>query len=423
MQTYTVSQDVASVFSALLADKRVQNALEFLKKDHDFRIDEIKEMVLLHGESYKEHLLRSPMFKAKLEQYGAKDCVIDAEGNAMGYVYGSAGPSARPKILLEGHLDTVFSEDTPLQVVEKDGRLYCPGICDNTAGMGLVLAVLRALKHAELTPVGTIMLAGTTGEEAKGQSRGIRALVRDHLDMDAAISIERGDTDRITRGAVAVKRYEFTFSGPGGHSWNAFGLPSPIHAMGAAIAKISRLTPPASPKTTFNVGVVGGGASVNSIADSCTMHVDMRSMSQDELAKLDAQILALVDQAVAEENLFRATEQRISVASRAYGAKPGGDQPLDAVIVQAAYAATTAVGVEPTLNPPASTNTNIPLGVGMPALCIGCGGVGKENHSLNEWYDPANSYTGPQKALLLILALAGLDSVTKPLMGKFTRKS
>ncbi len=421
MQDYKVSQPVAEVFSALLADKGIQNALEFLKNDHEFRIKEVKEMALIHGESYKEHLLRSPMFKAKMEQYGAKDCVVDAEGNPIGYVYGSAGASARPKVLCEAHIDTVFTEDTPLAITEKNGRLYCPGIADNTMGMSMVLAVLRAIQHANLKPVGTIMMAGTVGEEAKGQSRGIRALVRDHLDMDAAIAVDRGHTERITRGAVAVKRYELTFSGPGGHSWHAFGLPSPTHAMGRAMAKIADLRTSTDPKTTFNIGIVGGGTAVNAITDVCSMHVDMRSLSQEELNKLDAQILALADQAVAEENLFRAKEQRISVSARAYGAKPGGDQPTDSLMVQAAWAATATTGVAPVLSPPSSTNTNIPLSIGMPALCIGGGGIGLENHSLNEWLDPAGSWTAPQKALLFILSLTGLEGVTKPLIGKFTR--
>ncbi|MDL2209407.1 M20/M25/M40 family metallo-hydrolase, partial [Desulfovibrio sp. OttesenSCG-928-O18] len=269
--TYAVDPKIQTVIETLLADPKIQKALAFIDADEGNRISELKEMVLLHGAPFKERDLRSPMFRKKLEQYGATDCFIDAHDNAFGYVRGGRGPL----VVFEGHLDTVFDEFTPLQITEKDGRIYCPGIGDDTAGLANVLALLRAVKHAGLVPAGTLLLGGTSGEEGEGDIRGIKGLLDDHKDIAAVVSVEPGPVANIVFGGIGSRRYEFVFKGPGGHSWSAYGLPSPIHAMGRVIAKMADVTTPESPKTTYTVGVVNGGTSVNSIANEARLKLDM----------------------------------------------------------------------------------------------------------------------------------------------------
>lgn len=418
--SYTVSPQIQAVFDKLLADEKIQKALAYLEADHDNKIAELKEMAQVPGTPFTEHLHRAPMYKAKLEKYGLKNCVIDSEANAYGYLEGTA---ARPKVLMEGHLDTVFAEDTPLVITEKDGRIYCPGIADDTAALAANLSVLRAIMHAGPKPVGKVMIGGTSGEEGEGNIRGIRTLLREHTDIDACLNVEAAFNARITYGAIGSTRYEFIFRGPGGHSWSAYGLPSPLHALGRAIAKMSDVVTPEDPKTTYTVGVISGGTSINSIANEGRLKLDIRSVCAKTLKETACKMLALVDMAVAEENLFRAKSgQVVTVEAVHLGDRPAGTQALDSMIVQTAYAATTAVGVEPNITPPSSTNANAPISMGVPAVVIGAGGKTGNTHALDEWYEPAEAYKGAQKALLMLFALAGLDGVTEPLAKPVTRK-
>lgn len=409
----TFSPDVTQTLNKLLADPAFRKAMDYLKADEADRFEELKELVVVHGAPFKEHLKRGPLYKAKLEAYGAEDCAMDSEGNVLGYVYGT-GP-ARPKILVEGHLDTVFPEETPLAVTEKDGRFYCPGIGDDTAALACNLSVLRAVRHAGLKPVGTLIFGGTVGEEGEGNARGIRFLMREHDDLDAVLSVESHGAEHVCLQAVGIRRYEFEFSGPGGHSWRAFGTPNPVHAMGRAVAEIADLTTPLSPRTTFSVGVVSGGSSINAIPQTARMKVDMRSVDPEELSRLASAVQSLVERAVAEENLRWRSAERITFTMKVIGDKPAGTLPEDSVVAQTALAATEAVDLPAKPAGPASTNQNIPVNMGVPALVVGSGGTFKGVHSLEESYTPAGSYKGAQKVLLLLFALAGLSGVTEPL--------
>ena len=410
---YTVTPTIQETFSKLMADSGVQKALAFIDADQDNKIAELKEMVLLHGASFKESELRSPMFKKKLEQHGATDCFVDRHDNAFGFVKGVA---AGPKVVFEAHLDTVFAENTPLKVTEKEGKLYCPGIGDDTAGLASVLCVLRALRHAGLKTKGSILIGGTSGEEGEGDIRGIKGVLDDHSDAAAVVSSEPGPVGNIVYGAIGSRRYEFVFKGPGGHSWSAYGLPSPIHAMGRAIAKMSTIETSASPKTTYTVGVVSGGTSINSIALEARCKLDMRSVSTDELMKVEAAMCAFVEEAVAEENAFRAQSgQKITVDQNLIGDRPAGEQPEGAPIVQAIWSAISLAGGAPKLLGPSSTNANAAISRGIPAVVLRTGGATGGTHTLEEWFDPKGSNQGDKAALLLLLALTGLDGVTEPI--------
>ena len=410
---YTVDTNIQAVFDKLLADPKIQKAMAFIDADHENKVTELKEMVLVHGAPFKEREKRSPMYKAKLEKYGATDAFIDAHDNAFGYLRGGNGPV----VVIEGHLDTVFPESTPLQVTEKDGKIFCPGIGDDTAGLAGVLALLRAVKHAGLEPAGTVMFGGTAGEEGEGDIRGIKGLLDDHKDISAVISVEPGSSGHITFGAVGSRRYEIVFKGPGGHSWGKYGLPTPIHAMGRAIAKMSDVSTVENPKTTYTVGLVSGGTSINSIALEARLKLDMRSISAAELEKLEKTMLAFVDEAVAEENAFRKESGAVITADKILiGDRPAGDQAQDAPIVQGMWAAITAIGADPLLLPPSSTNANAGISRGIPAVVLRTGGDAGGEHALGEWFMPEGSQAGVKTSLLLLFALVGLKGVTESIL-------
>ena len=409
---YTVDPAIKAVFDRLLAEPGIRKALAFIGEDHGRKVAELKEMTLVHGAPFKEREKRSPMFKEKLEQHGATDCFIDTHDNAFGFVRGGTGPV----VVVEAHLDTVFPPETPLAVTEKDNRIYCPGVGDDTAGLANVLALLRAIRHAGLEPVGSLMLGGTAGEEGEGDIRGIKGLLDDHKDIAAVVSVEPGGTGNIVVGAVGSRRYEVIFRGPGGHSWSRYGLPSPIHAMGRAIAKMADIDPASNPKTTYTVGTVTGGTSVNSIALEARMKLDMRSVSMDSLAELEKTMFAVIEKAVAEENAFRKPSgEKITVEMRKIGDRPAGEQSCHAPIVQALWSAIGAVGVEPRLFPPSSTNANAAISRNLPGVVLRTGGDTGGEHALEEWFDPRGSEQGVKTSLLLAFALAGLKGVTEPI--------
>jgi tripeptide aminopeptidase len=315
---------------------------------------------------------------------------------------------------VSAHLDTVFPEGTDVAVKEKDGAILAPGIGDDSRGLAALLSLIKAINANEIATVGDIMFVGTVGEEELGNLRGVKALFRDHSDIDGFISIDGLGITRVVNQGTGSHRHEFIFKGPGGHSFQEFGLPSAIHAMGRAIAKISDLETPSDPKTTFTVGTVNGGTSVNAIAAEARMAVDMRSNSTEELLNLEARLLDLVKQAVVEENA-RWKSDKISVEIKLIGDRPAGIVAMDSPIVQATQRAVATVTRGPRVTfAGSSTDSNLAMSLGIPAVTIGGGGEGGNWHSRNEWYKPVDAYYGPQNALLTILMLTGLDGVTKP---------
>ena len=347
-----------------------------------------------------------------MQELGFKDASIDGEGNVIALRKGSGG--GRPKLVVSAHLDTVFPEGTDVTVKEKDGAIIAPGIGDDLRGLAALLSLITVMNANEIKTVGDILFVGTVGEEELGNLRGVKALFRDHKDIDGFISIDGLGISRVVNQATGSRRYEFTFKGPGGHSFQEFGLPSATHAMGRAIAKISELQTPSDPKTTFTVGTVSGGTSVNAIAAEARMAVDMRSNSTDELAKLEARLLELVKEAVADENA-RWNSDKMTVEARLIGDRPAGIVAMDSPIVQATQRAVTSVTRAPRVTfAGSSTDSNIAMSLGIPAVTIGGGGEGGNWHSRNEWYKPVNAWYGPQNALLTVLMLTGLDGVTKP---------
>ncbi|MGH6714087.1 MAG: M20/M25/M40 family metallo-hydrolase [Bradyrhizobium sp.] len=401
----------APAVDALLANPKIVKALEDIKADDARTFEEQKRITEIPAPPYKEKV-RAEYYLKRMQELGFKDAAIDGEGNVIALRKGSGG--GRPKLVVSAHLDTVFPEGTDVTVKEKDGATIAPGIGDDSRGLAALLALVKAMNANAIATVGDIMFVGTVGEDELGNLRGVKALFRDHRDIDGFISIDGLGITRVVNQSTGSHRYEFIFKGPGGHSFQEFGLPSAIHAMGRAIAKISELQPPSDPKTTFTVGTVAGGTSVNAIAAEARMAVDMRSNSTEELLKLEARLLDLVKEAVADENA-RWKSDKLTVEARMIGDRPAGIVSVDSPIVQATQRAVTAVTRAPRVTfAGSSTDSNIAMSLGIPAVTIGGGGEGGNWHSRNEWYKPTDAYHGPQSALLTILMLTGLDGVTQP---------
>ncbi|SBV90831.1 putative Peptidase M20 [uncultured delta proteobacterium] len=402
----------------LMASKKIKAALDFLRSDHEQRVAQMKEIALTFGETGKEPLARSPMYHKMLVREGAKECRTDSLGNVSGYVYGSGGKDVT--VLFEAHLDTVFPEGTPLAIREEGSRLFCPGIGDDAGGLTLNLSLLRAIRHAELVPVTALMVAGTACEEATGNFNGMRKLFDDNPAIAASVSIDGGGNERVCHRGVGTKRTEFIFRGPGGHSWSNYGIPMCMHAMCRAMSAVAAIDLPSDPKTTVNIGVVSGGDSAGAIAAEARVHVDMRSLEQAAMDALEKEVFSRVQTAVAMENRLRNQPgvANVSVEANSYADIPAAFTPENSVIVRTVFAASKALKLEADTSQTASTNANIPMSRGIPAVTLGYGGVSTGVHSLGECWDSADAYRAAQKALLVIFALAGLDGVTEPLVGK-----
>lgn len=400
-----------ATLQALLANPGIVKALADIKADDARALDEQKRITEIPAPPFKEKI-RAEYYLKRMQELGFKDAAIDSEGNVIALRKGTGG--GRPKLVVSAHLDTVFPEGVDVTVKEKDGVINAPGIGDDSRGLAALLSLVKAMNENAVATVGDLLVVGTVGEEELGNLRGVKALFRDHRDIDGFISIDGLGISRVVNQSTGSHRYEMTFKGPGGHSFQEFGLPSAIHAMGRAIAKISELQTPSEPKTTFTVGTVSGGTSVNAIAAEARMAVDMRSNSTEELLKLEEKLLGLVKQAVVEENA-RWNSDKISVEIKLIGDRPAGIVSMDSPVVLATQRAvsTIANGRKATFGG-ASTDSNIAMSLGIPAVTIGGGGEGGNWHSRNEWYKPTDAWMGPQNALLTVLMLSGLDGVSKP---------
>jgi tripeptide aminopeptidase len=382
----------------------VRQALDYLASTEPRTIEEQVAICEIPAPPFLEQR-RAEDYVRRFRELGFSDVRIDAEGNVIAERPGEPG---EPVVVLSGHLDTVFPEGTDVSVTREGSVLKGPGIGDDCRGLAVVLAVARALQEHEIATRGTILFVGTVGEEGQGNLRGVRHLFQTELagEVDYFISVD-GTGLGVTKDAVGSYRYRVTFKGPGGHSFGAFGMPNPIHALGRAIAAFGDLEVPEQPKTTFNVGIVEGGTSVNSIAFDATMQVDMRSEDPAALDELDARFRAVVANALAEENARWGGPVELTVEMDRWGLRPAGTQPDDAPIVAAAVRSGEALGFTPELGA-SSTDSNIPIGLGIPAITIDGGGQGRGAHSLDEIFDTTDSHLGTQWALLITLALAGI---------------
>ena len=401
----------------LLRCNAVQEAFRFLKEDDERALQETLEMCQIPAPSYQEEKKAEYVFH-KMQEAGLEDVHIDEVGNVLGVRKGNGNG---PRIVLAGHTDTVFPMETDLTLKQDGNRYSCPGIGDDTRAVAELLSIARAMNAVGIRGEGDIVFCANVCEEGLGDLRrtkhvfGVDGSARHPF--DGFISIDDKNTSGIIYQAVGSERYLVTFHGTGGHSYTDFGIPSPIHAMGRAIAKINDFQVPSAPKTTFTVGVVNGGSSVNVIAEESSMLVDMRSLDANALAELSAKFHKAVEEAVEEENarwgLGINDSDCITVTFEQKGKRPAGTQEKQCQIVQAANVANQVIGMETLYIGAASTDANIPISLGIPAITVGWGGKGGGEHTIHEWYEHTETWKGPQRDLLLLLALSGFEGIRK----------
>ena len=408
----SVENLVVNTFDQITSDPQVQAALLRILEIEPQTIREQFRITEIPAPPFKEDR-RADYYLEQMHARGLSDAYIDSEGNVIGIRKGNGGG---PTFLIAAHLDTVFPEGTDTRVELRGGRYYAPGIGDDTRGLAALLSVIDVLNESEINTVGDIIFAGNVGEEGRGDLRGIKAIFRDHPYIDGFVSVDGTRLRRITNGGTGSRRFEFHFKGPGGHSFGAFGLASAIHAMGRAIAKISEIETPRFPKTTFTVGTVEGGTSVNSIAADAIFAIDMRSNDREQLAQLEARAKELALEAVDEENTRWGESDTITVDFNLIGDRPAGRTPPENPIVQVAALAFDELGIELQELSTSSTDSNVPMSLGIPAITIAGGGNGGGAHSPGEWFIPLDSHLGPQTALLITLSLAGIEGTSEPLL-------
>jgi acetylornithine deacetylase/succinyl-diaminopimelate desuccinylase-like protein len=347
---------------------------------------------------------RGDEMRRLFQQVGLRNIRKDKAGNILA---DRPGAALHPHVVIAAHLDTVFPEGTSVKVRRDGAVLYAPGIGDDARGLSLLVAIARSLNEANVSTRGSVTFVADVGEEGLGDLRGIKAIFDDTLKgtVDRFVTID-GTGNGLAHTFVGSRRYRVTVKGPGGHSFADFGVPSPIGALGRAVAKIQDLRVPPGGQTTFNVGRIGGGTSVNSIPAEAWMEVDLRSSDRRALAALDADFQKAVDSALAAEHPQWRQARILTMTKELVGNRPVSATPADAAIVQAATSATRAVGAEATTTI-SSSDANYPATLGIPSVQIGGGGSGANAHAPTESFDTTDSWRGTQRALLLTIALAG----------------
>jgi acetylornithine deacetylase/succinyl-diaminopimelate desuccinylase-like protein len=385
----------------LLKDPTVRAAVDAARTDELQTIADQIRICEVEAPPFQESR-RAGLYADMFRGVGLKNVRIDAEGNVIGERPGTSG---RPNLVMSAHLDTVFPAGTNVKVRRQGYVLRAPGIGDDCRGLADLLAVARALNNAGVTTPGTMTFVGTVGEEGLGDLRGVKRLFNETLkgQIDRFVSID-GDGLGITHVAIGSARFRVTFKGPGGHSFGSFGTVNPIHALGRAVGRIGDLQVPNSPRTTFNVGRIGGGTSINAIADEAWMEVDLRSADAAALRVLEKQFRQAVQEAVADENA-RWGSSSLTVSIEAVGTRPAGRVPTSAPIVRAAVSVSQALNL-PLSFAEGSTDANLPLSLGIPALTIDSGGRGQGAHTESETFDATDAWKGTQRALLLAVVLA-----------------
>jgi acetylornithine deacetylase/succinyl-diaminopimelate desuccinylase-like protein len=351
---------------------------------------------------------RSEWLRQRFVSLGLHRVHTDELGNVFGMLQSSTG---LPLTGVSAHLDTVFPAGTSLHAHEEANKLYGPGISDNAAGLVALLAVASALRHSQVRPEGNVVFIGNVGEEGEGNLRGMRHIFADpawNQSIRSLLVVDGAGVDTYVNQALGSQRFEVTVRGPGGHSWSDFGLPNPIVLLARALAQFSDFQVPESPRTTFNVGTIHGGTSVNSIPESASARVDLRSASKEQLGRLESRLresVAAVCQQSAQP--YQPAERRATYQIESIGNRPAAELAAGARILQVIRAVDSHLGIRsaPRL---ASTDANIPLSLGKEAITIGSGGDGGGAHTLREWFDCTNRDLGLKRILLALLALTGV---------------
>jgi tripeptide aminopeptidase len=386
-------------------NSEVQSALAWLTRNLTWITEQQVRLTEIPAPPFQE-AQRGVAVRALLASSGL-DVQIDKTGNVIGELRGA---NEKEIVVLSAHLDTVFPPSTEVKVRHEGDRLLAPGISDNGTGLAALVAIARACHEAHIKPRRTILFVADVGEEGEGNLRGMRALVETYRPkLKSVIVLDGSGTDHVTTKALASRRLEATINGPGGHSWSDFGMPNPINALVRASVRFINTKVPVSPRTTFNIGQIEGGTSVNSIPYEAKLKVDIRSESEDELAKLDSALRECIAAGVRDEmeSARDRSKGRLEWKVDLLGSRPGGELPANSALLASLRAADVYVGNQSRLER-SSTDANIPLSHGIDAISIGAGGTGGGAHSLQEWYEPASREMGLKRALLTLIGVSGL---------------
>lgn len=397
----------------VVADPRFRAAVAAFDRDFERFVNELIQLTEIPAPPFGEGP-RAQAYLAMLKDAGLENVEMDAEGNVMGLRRGKSG-GAVPLLAVAAHLDTVFPAGTDVKVKRSGTRLVAPGIGDDTRGLAFLLALIRAMRDGKVETAGDILFVGNVGEEGPGDLRGVRYLFTKGPWKDKIkrfITVDGANLDIVTNSGLGSLRYRVTFKGPGGHSWGAFGNVSPAFAMGDAIARLGQLVVPKKPKVSYNVGIVSGGTSVNSIPFETAMEIDMRAVDPVALKEIDAKFKAIVAAAVETENATRATTNgKITADIKLIGDRPSGTTPPDSPVLRQ-IAATMGVFDKVPVWETSSTDANMPISLGIPAFAVArnSGSKGGRAHSLDEWTDVEKTQAVKdfELAAAMILSIAEL---------------
>lgn len=349
---------------------------------------------------------RGDLFAEMLADAGARDIERDAVGNVLA----SLGSGGEPPLILSAHLDTVFPADTDLTVVRRDGRLVGPGISDDARGLAALVAVVDAIRAANLKPARPLLVVGTVGEEGAGDLRGGWHLFRSDGPGQGAVgfvSLDGAGLGRIVHRGLGARRLRVTVHGPGGHSWLNRDRANPIHALGTAVEALARLPRPTTPESSCAVTRWGGGRSINAIPDQAWIEIDVRSESPEVLVDAEERVRKALELGVLRINEMASDSDPVRLHIDVIGSRPAGQTALDSPLVEAAIAATRALGQEPRMIA-SSTDANVPMHLGIDALTLGAGGRAGGAHTLDEWYMNSGGTDGVIRALVTALLVTGL---------------
>lgn len=404
------AQAPAQTLERLAASERVARGLQWLEGNADWVTEQQVKLTEVAAPPFEE-AARAAHIKKVFASLGYK-ARVDELGNVIAE---RGGRSTRDVVLISAHMDTVFPAGTAIRVRRENGRLIAPGISDNGTGLAALMALARVMEETKLKTEMTLVFAANVGEEGEGNLRGMRKLVETYkARLRAVIVLDGSSIEHITTRALASRRLEIVITGPGGHSWSDFGLPNPIHGLSRGIARALRIRIPADPRTAFNFGVIEGGTSVNAIPARALVKVDLRSESEGELTRLENALREAIQAGVEEENSGAQTARptgaggRLEVRYESLGVRPGGELAANSPLLAAIKDVDRFLGLTSRLER-SSTDANIPLALGIPAIAIGAGGRGGGAHSPEEWYEPAGRAVGLKRAFLTVISVAGVE--------------
>jgi tripeptide aminopeptidase len=398
-----------AIASDMPTDPRVTRVLEILRSSANATTEEQIRITEIPAPPFQENV-RATYMKKLFASTGLR-----VETDDIGNVIGEWPGSSADIVMLTAHMDTVFPAGTDVHVKREGGRLLAPGISDNGTGLAALVALSKAFREAKIKTSKTIFFVADVGEEGEGNLRGMRALVEAYKKrLKYVLALDGSATEYVTTAALASRRVEITINGPGGHSWSDFGAPNPIHALGRGIARFVTARVPESPRTSFNIGEIEGGTSVNSIPSTAHMKVDLRSESEAELAALEGLLRDAVkagideEMSAARERGMAGSANLLNLKINVLGVRPAGELTENSPLLAALLAADNQLSNR-SRRERSSTDANIPLSLGIQAISLGAGGRSGGAHTLEEWYDPAGRELGLQRVALTVLGVAGLE--------------